>query len=161
MEVLYGPPSPAGFWRREFGPPPYTKRGLRLPPLNFFTASLFQRGKKWKESSAGCRKTLLPLEKGGREGFLVKAFQRAKVIQLFLLTGIPIIDNQNPKGLAAKGINSSVAVLRAFPTALPQDQEANCFSGLPKNSIPAVMARTLQLMQGTRQSNSIAPLRAP
>ena len=88
LEVLPGPPSPAGLWRPEFGPPPDSEEGLRLPPLNFFTASLFQRGKMWKRSSTGCRKTLLPLEKGGREGFLVKAFQRAKVIRLFNLCSV-------------------------------------------------------------------------
>ena len=40
LEVLYGPPSPAGFWRREFVPPPDNEKGLCLPSLIFFTASL-------------------------------------------------------------------------------------------------------------------------
>jgi hypothetical protein len=35
------------------------------------------RGKKWKESSFGCRKALLPLKKGGRKGFLARYYQRA------------------------------------------------------------------------------------
>jgi len=45
LEVLYGPPSPAGFWRREFVPPPDNEKGLCIPPWDFFTASLPPRGK--------------------------------------------------------------------------------------------------------------------
>jgi hypothetical protein len=70
------------FRQREIGgPPPDNEKGLCLPPLIFFTASLFQRGKKRKEFSSGYRKALLPLEKGGREGFLARPFQKAKVLQ--------------------------------------------------------------------------------
>jgi hypothetical protein len=42
---------------------------------------LFQRGKKRKEFSIESPKTLLPLKKGGREGFLAGVFQRAKVLR--------------------------------------------------------------------------------
>jgi hypothetical protein len=52
--------------------------------LNFFTASLFQRGKEWKESSIECQKVLLPLKKGGWEGFLARPFQNVKVLQKFI-----------------------------------------------------------------------------
>jgi hypothetical protein len=38
-EAFSGLASPAGFWRREFAPSPSNKRGLCLPPFNFFTAS--------------------------------------------------------------------------------------------------------------------------
>jgi len=41
---------------------------------------LFQRGKKWKEFSIESPKALLPLKKGGREGFLARPFQSAKVL---------------------------------------------------------------------------------
>jgi hypothetical protein len=81
-KVLRGHLSPAGFWRRQFVPPPGNERGLSFPPLDFFTASLFQRGKKWKEFSLETPKALLPLKKGGREGFLARPFQSAKVLPL-------------------------------------------------------------------------------
>jgi hypothetical protein len=51
------------------------------PPLfNFFTASLSQRGKKRKEFWIESPKALLPLKKGGREGFPARPFPSAKVL---------------------------------------------------------------------------------
>jgi hypothetical protein len=44
---------------------------------------LFQRGKKRKEFSIESPKALLPLKKGGQEGFLARAVQSAKVLQKF------------------------------------------------------------------------------
>jgi hypothetical protein len=44
-EVLSGHASPAGFWHHEFAPSPGNKKGLRLPPFNFFTASLSREGR--------------------------------------------------------------------------------------------------------------------
>jgi len=35
-EVLHGHPIPAGFWRREFDPPPDNKRGSSLPSFEYF-----------------------------------------------------------------------------------------------------------------------------
>ena len=54
-EVLSGPPSPAGFWRREFGPPPDNEKGLRFPPLNLFTALLSKGGKNYLRTSSKSR----------------------------------------------------------------------------------------------------------
>jgi len=73
-EVLLRDPSPAGFWRPEFDPPPGNKRGFLMPPFNFFTASLFQRGKKRKESSIESPKSSPPFEKGRTGGIFGKAF---------------------------------------------------------------------------------------
>jgi hypothetical protein len=61
------------------------KRGLGLSPFNFFTASLSQKGKKRKEFSIESPKALLPLKKGGREGFLARPFQSAKVLRVFVI----------------------------------------------------------------------------
>jgi hypothetical protein len=36
---------------------------------------------KWKEFPIESRKALLPLKKGGREGFLARPFQSAKVLK--------------------------------------------------------------------------------
>jgi hypothetical protein len=41
---------------------------------------IFQRGEKWKEFSIESPKALLPLKKGGREGFLAGPFQSAKAL---------------------------------------------------------------------------------
>jgi hypothetical protein len=43
---------------------------------------LFQRGKDWNLPS-NFQKALLPLKKGGREGFLGRPFQGAKVVRIF------------------------------------------------------------------------------
>jgi len=63
-EVLHGHVSPAGFWRREFAPSPGNDRGSRLPPSNFFTASLFLPGVK--RDFGGCLSTSSGLSKNGR-----------------------------------------------------------------------------------------------
>jgi hypothetical protein len=56
---------------------PWTMGEAFPPPLNFFTVSIFQRGIK-SNLLPNCEKALLPLEKGGREGFLGRSFQKAK-----------------------------------------------------------------------------------
>jgi hypothetical protein len=88
-EVLHGHASPAGFWRREFAPSPGNERGLRLRLFNFFTASLFQKGKKWKEFPLEFPQALLPLKKGGREGFLARPFRSAKLLPYSILSYPP------------------------------------------------------------------------
>ena len=42
--MLRGHLPPAGFWRREFSPPPGNKKGFSIPPFEFFHSFLFQRG---------------------------------------------------------------------------------------------------------------------
>jgi hypothetical protein len=49
-----------------------------MPLFNFFTASLFQRGKFGISSPIQSKRALLPLKKGGREGFLEKVYKTAK-----------------------------------------------------------------------------------
>jgi len=49
-------------------------------PLNSLS-SAFSRGAKWKEFFVETAKALLPLKKGGREGFLEGPIQSAKVLK--------------------------------------------------------------------------------
>jgi hypothetical protein len=58
--------------------------------LNSFTAPLFQRGKRGKEFSIESPQALLPLKKGGREGFLAGRFQSAKGLQNSLFFEVSI-----------------------------------------------------------------------
>jgi hypothetical protein len=53
--------------------------GLHLPPS--FGGGNFSLLRATREAitSLGCRKVLLPLKKGGREGFLARDFQRASL----------------------------------------------------------------------------------
>ena len=43
-EALHGHPSPAGFWRRESGPPPDNEKGYHPLRLNFFVVPPFIKG---------------------------------------------------------------------------------------------------------------------
>jgi len=47
--------------------------------------SLFPKGEKVEFSSVDTLKSLLPLKKGGREGFLGKPFQDAKTLRKILV----------------------------------------------------------------------------
>jgi hypothetical protein len=65
-------------------PPGFGGVNLPLPRATkefFASLSLFKRGRKWKGSFTGCRKALLPLKKGGREGFLGKSSRTAKQLR--------------------------------------------------------------------------------
>jgi len=55
---------------------------------------------------------------GSRQPAGLSSGHRDNQLLLFLLTGIPIGDNENRKSLAANGIYSFVAVFWALPTAL-------------------------------------------
>ena len=57
---------------------------------------LVQRGKKRKEFSIESPKALFPLKKGGQEGFLARAVQSAKVLQIFKLFFFFINGKKNP-----------------------------------------------------------------
>jgi hypothetical protein len=47
----------------------------------------FPKGEKGKKSSIESREALLPLEKGGGEGFLARLFQSAKVLPILKMRG--------------------------------------------------------------------------
>jgi hypothetical protein len=55
---------------------------------------LFQRGKKRKEFSIESPKAVLPLKKGGQEGFLARAVQSAKVLRLFTISSYFMVFGQ-------------------------------------------------------------------
>ena len=57
-------------------PLPRTTRKAYAPPLNFFTPSLFQRGKKWKEFSLEIPQSSPPFEKRRTGGISGKAFSK-------------------------------------------------------------------------------------
>jgi hypothetical protein len=92
------PQFPPGFDGVNLPLPRTTREAFRSLNLNFFRASLFQRGKKEKEFSLACRRALLPLKKGGREGFLATPFHRAKVIQVQKLIQGQALTWQGPAG---------------------------------------------------------------
>jgi hypothetical protein len=70
---------PPGFGGVNLPLPRPTRKAFPSLHLNFFTASLFQTGEMWNLSSTS-QKALLPLKKGGGEGFLGTPFQNAKVL---------------------------------------------------------------------------------
>jgi hypothetical protein len=64
-------------YKKKF-PPPRRGRARVGVEMGFFHTFPFQRGKRLNSPES-----LLPLKKGGREGFLGKLFQNAKVLQEF------------------------------------------------------------------------------